>query len=278
MTRYLSTAIREYRLDCLRIDFNIDPWPFWDFLNKKDPKRIGMGEIRYIEGLYRMWDDLLQAHPHLFIDNCASGGRRIDLETCTRSIPLWRSDNTCDMTAANPGTITQAALKNQLMSAGLNRFVPFSVVGQMGTTPYLFRSGFNGGIAFAEDCRPNQYPREVLRQALAEAKRIRKYWTGDFYPLSEVTLNPAVWCVTQFHRFREDDGIVLAFRREASPYASYDCNLQDIDPKANYEVIRSAGFTPEKPERIKGEQLRRFRVAINDCPGSVIVEYRRLGP
>jgi alpha-galactosidase len=43
-----------------------------------------MGEIRYVEGLYRMWDDLRKTHPRLFMDNCASGGRRIDLETCSR--------------------------------------------------------------------------------------------------------------------------------------------------------------------------------------------------
>jgi alpha-galactosidase len=37
---------------------------------------------------------LLAANPGLFIDNCASGGQRIDLETCARSIPLWRTDGT----------------------------------------------------------------------------------------------------------------------------------------------------------------------------------------
>ena len=64
----------------LRIDFNIDPLPFWEFLNAQDPDRVGIAEIRYVEGLYRMWDDLLANTPLRFIDNCASGGRRIDLE------------------------------------------------------------------------------------------------------------------------------------------------------------------------------------------------------
>ncbi|OHB76714.1 MAG: hypothetical protein A2W31_13500, partial [Planctomycetes bacterium RBG_16_64_10] len=158
MTRYLTTVVKEYGLDCLRIDFNIDPLPFWEFLNQQDPARVGIGEIRYIEGLYRMWDDVLAAYPHLLIDNCASGGRRIDLETCARSLPLWRSDNTCDMVGSDPGRIAHAAIKNQLMSQGLNRYVPLSTVGQMGTTPYLFRSGFNGGMAFAEDCRGADFP------------------------------------------------------------------------------------------------------------------------
>jgi hypothetical protein len=56
-----------------------------------------------------MWDDLLQAYPHLFIDNCASGGR-IDLETSARSIPLWRTDATIDSLARLD--FNQAALQN----------------------------------------------------------------------------------------------------------------------------------------------------------------------
>jgi alpha-galactosidase len=235
-----------------------------------------MAEIRYIEGLYRMWDDLRESYPHLFIDNCASGGRRIDLETCSRSLPLWRSDNTCDMLNRNPETILQAAIKNQLMSAGLNRYVPFSTVGQMGTTPYLFRSGFNAGIAFAEDCRPPDYPRDLLQQAIAEGKRLRPYYFGNFYPLSDVTLNPKDWCVLQYHRPEEQDGLVVAFRRHQSPYGSFIGDLQEIDPAADYEVTRSITYTPSRPERMKGDRLQRLKAEIDDCPGSLVVEYRKV--
>jgi len=42
--------------------------------------------------LCAFWDDLLRRHPHLIIDNCASGGRRMDLETMSCSVPLWRTD------------------------------------------------------------------------------------------------------------------------------------------------------------------------------------------
>ena len=166
MTGYLNAAIKAYKLSCLRIDYNIDPLAFWRFMDTQAPNRVGLTEMRYVEGLYRMWDDVLQANPGLFIDNCASGGRRIDLETMSRSLPLWRSDNTCDMLDLKPATVLAAARKNQLMSVGLNRYVPFSTVGQMGAAPYLFRSGFNAGIAFAEDVRPKGYPRDLDRKSV----------------------------------------------------------------------------------------------------------------
>ncbi len=277
MTRYLNAAIKEYGLGCLRIDFNIDPLPFWSFLNQQDPERVGLAEIRYVEGLYQMWDDILAAAPGLFIDNCASGGRRIDLETCSRSLALWRSDNTCDMIGAPPAAILQAAIKNQVMSAGLNRYLPFSTVGQMGASPYLFRSGFNAGIAFGEDCRPTDYPRAQLALAIAEGKRLRPYWFGDVHTLSQVTLNPADWCVLQYHLPDTAAGLLVAFRRHESPYGSFDCDARQIDAAADYEITQSQTCEPPAaPRLIKGAELQHLRLQIDTRPGSLIVEYRRV--
>ena len=276
LTKYLIEVIKQYRLSWLRIDYNIDPLGFWQFLDKADPNRVGIAEIRYIEGLYRMWDDVLAAHPHLAIDNCSSGGRRIDLETCSRSIPLWRTDATIGPLFQND--FDQAALQNQVMTAGLSRYVPFSVSGQMGVSPYQFRSGFNAGIAFCEDCRPADYPRELLKQAIAEGKRLRKYFFGDFHDLTEVTTSPKDWCVLQYHRPAEEDGMVLAFRRSESPYYGLAVELHDIDPSATYELVRSAGYEPAAPVRLSGSEFERFRIDIDECPGSLVVEYKRVAP
>jgi alpha-galactosidase len=235
-----------------------------------------MTEIRYVEGLYQMWDDIRQANPSLFIDDCASGGRRVDLEAVSRALVLWRSDNTCDMLDLNPKTIAAAAIKNQLMSAGLNRYLPFSTVGQMGAAPYLFRSGFNGGISFAEDVRGKDYPRELLKQGIAEGKRIRKYFHGNFYPLSEANPNPRDWCVLQYHLPDQRAGMVMAFRRDQSPYGSYDCGLREIEPPAIYQVRKYYGYDPERPVTMNGSDLKRLNIAISERPGSVLVEYQQL--
>ena len=83
MSRYIGDFIEQNGIDYYRQDFNIEPEGFW-YANDK-PGRQGICEIRYIEGLYAFWDYLLQRFPHLLIDNCASGGRRLDLETTSRS-------------------------------------------------------------------------------------------------------------------------------------------------------------------------------------------------
>ena len=135
-----------------------------------------------------------------------------------------------------------AAIKNQVMSAGLNRYVPFSTVGQMGATPYLFRSGFNAGIAFAEDVRPKDYPRDLLKQGIAEGKRIRSTSSATSIRWSRSRTSPRGWCVMQYHRPQEQDGMVMAFRRHQSPY-----------------VVARAGSARSTPRRITRSPLPHLR-------------------
>jgi len=200
------------------------------------------------------------------------------LETCSRSVPLWRTDGTIEPLMRKE--FEQAAMQNQAMTAGFSRYVPFSVSGQMGATPYLFRSGVNGGgISFGEDVRPGDYPRDLLKQAITEAKRLRKYYFGDYYPLTPVTVDPADWCVVQYHRPAEQDGMIVLFRRPKSCFASYVLyNVQGIESEANYEVVRSLDYVPSASERMKGSDLQALKCSIDDRPGAMVVEYRRVEP
>ena len=94
ITDLVSNLIREGGISCYRQDFNDLRVPEL-FAMADAPDRVGMAEIGHITGLYAFWDELLAGHPGLVIDNCAGGGQRIDLETISRSVPLWRSDLQC---------------------------------------------------------------------------------------------------------------------------------------------------------------------------------------
>lgn len=82
------------RLDAkwIRLDFNSDPEEIWE--KSSDPDRKGAIEIHYIENLYIMYDSIMKIFPDVIIENCASGGRRIDLETLRRSHCNFISDHT----------------------------------------------------------------------------------------------------------------------------------------------------------------------------------------
>ena len=274
LTRYLLLAVAEYRIDCLRIDNATDFDRMWRILDGNDADRVGMAEIRYVEGLYQVWDAVLAANPQLFIDNVSSGGHRIDLETASRAINLWRTDATIQPLMDKD--YAQAALQNQVMTAGLSRFVPFTVSGQSGATPYLFRSGFNAGISFCEDIRQPDYPRDLLKQAIAEGKRIRPHFFGDLYALSDITVDPRDWLVLQYHDATAGDGMVLAFRRPSSPYTGFALNdLRGIDPEAEYDVTVSHTYETEPAVRMLGAALLASTAEIAERPGSVILEYEK---
>jgi len=69
MTEHVSRMIKEAGIDVYRNDYNIDPLPFWRAAD--EPNRRGMAEIRWVEGFYAYWDELVARHPGLIIDDCA---------------------------------------------------------------------------------------------------------------------------------------------------------------------------------------------------------------
>ena len=274
MTKYLIELIKGYKIDCIRFDCGA----LIGELHMKDalePDRAGMAEIRYHEGLYQMWEDIMKACPGVFIDNCCGGGNRIDLETCARSLPLWRTDASGYTLAVwNPRDLNATAIQNQLITGCLSRYVPFSLGGTMGADPYMMRSAFNAGMTFTEDTRPADYPKAQLKKGIAEGKRIRKYYFGDFYPLSKVNADPKAWCVFQYDRPDKQDGMILAFRRHQAPESNFVCHPYNIDATADYQVTYSYLYKSEKPVIIKGSELANMMLRINDMPGSVLIEYK----
>jgi hypothetical protein len=275
MTNYLISAVNEFGLGVLRFDYNLNPLPYWQFENQQDPDRVGISEIRYMEGLYQMWDDIRQVYPDLLIDDCASGGMRIDLETMSRAIPLWRTDGTIGPLFNHD--FNQAALQNQLMTGGLSRYVPFNTSGMMGATPYWFRSGVNGGgISFCEDVRPETYPKDLLTQGIAEAKRIRNYYFGNFYPLTEITAGTDVWCVLQYHLPDKNKGMILAFRRQYSPDSNLVCTPQEIDPDSYYQLEFYPTYELLESRVVSGTELSQLELNIDQLPGSLLIEYQKI--
>ena len=274
MTRYMNTVIKEWGIDWWRTDGgpSLEHWKAGD----TDPNRTGMTEMRYVEGYYAFWDAMRAANPGLLLDNCSGGGTRIDLETSSRSLSLWRTDSAVWSIVRKQKEET--AILNQSINQGLNRYVPLSQSGIVGAEPYYFRSGFNGGITFCEDVRPAGFERELLKQGIAEGKRLRKYLLGDFSPLTKPTVSAEAWCAYQYDLPASGEGAVFVFRRPESPYFGYQLNLRGIDPAADYEVTEARTYSPEKPRRMKGAELQRYGATIEDLPGSLLVEYRKITP
>jgi len=270
ITDLISTAIDEGGVTCYRQDFNMPPAPFWEEADAAD--RIGMSEIRHIEGLYAFWDELLRRHPNLLIDNCASGGRRLDIEMTKRSIPLWRSDYQCF-----PG-FSAAGMQNQ--TAGLAPWLPLNtgLCDKAGT--YEFRSAFGPGIVLSSGFIDYKLPDGTaaagwLKKMTQEQREVSKYFYGDFYPLLGYSLNEDAWALWQYDLAEAGEGAVLAFRRRESPFESLNARLKALEADAMYE-IRS--FDDECVTRISGGELmdKGIRIEIDEQPGTAVLIYKRI--
>ena len=88
----ISTIIRENNVDYYREDNNFPPLDYWRRNDK--PNREGINEIRFVNNLHRLWDSLKAEFPGLIVDNCNSGGKRIDFEAMRRAERLYSGDVT----------------------------------------------------------------------------------------------------------------------------------------------------------------------------------------
>lgn len=265
----ISRIITESGVTIYRQDFNFDPLPYWQEADA--PDRVGMTEIRHIKGLYWFWDELKKRHPGLRIDNCASGGRRIDLETTSRSYPLWRSDFS-DVGGPAFGKGLQVGC--QVQTAGLSPWVPLHAASVWTFDPYDARSSMSSGVSIYSDIRTKDFPTEEAKRAMAELKRLRPYFLGEFYPLLPLTIAYHDWCAYQYHRPDLKAGFAVFFRRHESPFPTMELALRAIDADARYEVTMSETFDVGPRRRMKGTDLLGLAVTIPQRAGSLLVEYR----
>lgn len=227
LTDYIAGLIRQYGVDIYRQDFNIDPLSYWQAADGDG--RRGITEMKYIEGLYKFWDGLLEKCPGLIIDNCASGGRRLDFELLSRSVALFRSDYVCY-------TNTATAEANQMQIYGVNFWLPLTGTSSMGRTDsYHFRSTYGFSMQTPNIISKHQ-EQLVLNQ---EFQKVRMYFYGDYYPLTECTTDETGWFAYQMHRSDWDAGFVCAFRRLRAENDQLTVKLSGLKKEETYRVTVS---------------------------------------
>jgi alpha-galactosidase len=263
LERKLSGMIGEVGIDVYRNDFNMYPVFYWR--NGEPADRQGMREIRYVSGLYHLFDTLRRAHPGLVVDTCASGGRRIDFEMLRRALVLTRSDYLWDPTG------------QQCHTFGLARWVPITGIGAASLDAYSTRSGLGSHFALAADflCDDPAIWTAVSR-IVAEVRTLAHLYTGDFYPLGPYSTANDAWMAWQFHRGDRGEGLVQAFRRQNSPVDTVTFRLRGLDPGGAYAVHDREGTT----RTVSGRTLMDdgLSVRLPSKPAAAIVTYRQVGP
>ena len=265
MTDHVDKIINEQGIDLYRQDFNMDPLNFWRANDK--PDRQGITEIRYVTGYLAYWDELRRRHPNMLLDSCASGGRRNDIDTLRRAVPLTRSDYLLEPTEP---------ISQQMQTLGMAQWVPYFGTGTSGVDPYVFRSQMTPGIITSWDLRRKDSDTDAMRNLVQQWRTISPNYYGDFYPLTSYSLSNDVWAAMQFDRPEAGEGFVEVFRRSHSACETARFKLQGLDAAARYTVNN---LDVSGSQDFSGQELmeRGLEVQLDHAPGSALVSYKRVG-
>jgi alpha-galactosidase len=273
LTGHVDKLITEQGIDLYRQDFNMDPLALWRANDAED--RQGVTEIRHVTGYLAYWDELLRRHPDLLIDSCASGGRRNDLETMRRAVPLWRSDY-----AFEP-------IGHQCMTYGISQWLPFHGTGTVacvdapyyggGLTPvqpYAFWSNAAPSINCGFDMRVKGIDYAALRKLFEAWRSVSDNYYGDFYPLTKYSMDKGDWIAWQFDRPEAGQGMVQAFRRTESIFTDAALPLSGLDPAAQYEVT---GVGTNEKSNFSGTELmtKGLPVHMKERPEALVFSYKK---
>ncbi|OQA00503.1 MAG: hypothetical protein BWY71_00705 [Planctomycetes bacterium ADurb.Bin412] len=240
-----------------------------------------MTENLHNQGYLGWWDELRRRQPNLRLDCCASGGRRNDLETLRRAVPLHRTDYVGEPTS------------QQCHHYGLSQWVPYHgagyIVGKSALPPpdcppipppdkidsYFFRSGMSPSLGISVDVKRDDYDYDFLRRLIAQFRQISPYYYGDFYPLTGYSLRNNVWIAWQYDRPDLGQGMVQAFRRHENNEESQTCKLNGLNPDAEYIVT---DLDVNQPRTYTGRDLMEtgLQITAKEKPAALIITYEML--
>ena len=200
------------------------------------------------------------------IDTCASGGRRNDLETLRRAVPLWRSDYILEPTGTQGCTY------------GISSWIPFHGTGVKEADPYRFRSMMTPYPNCLWDARRTDLDYHEFRRLTAQWIAVAPNYAGDFYPLTPYSLANDVWMAWQFDRPETGEGMVQIFRRDACIFRAADLVLRGLDPDARYRITNLD--EPAAVFEMTGANLLEhgLPVEISASPGALVFTYQRVEP
>ena len=249
MIDWIGGLLQENGVDWYRQDFNMDPALYWSAEDAKQGEdRVGITEIKYITNQYRFLDGLLEKNPGLLIDNCASGGKRLDLEMMKRSVPLWRTDYT---TSSTKDASTQEGVR--AIGMNLSWWLPLSDAGwspNSSTTLYDWRNAA---------CTGMHHRTTASAVWVEEYALCREMMVGDFYILkqgykmdNEDNISTSDACY-QYYLEDEGKGYIFACHPNAGESTVITYLLKGLDPQATYNL--SVSMMSKHTLSLTGQEL-----------------------
>jgi len=262
MKNRIFTVLKEGKIDIYREDHNYRPL---DFLEKTDrPGRIGMAENKYMTAHLRLWDEMRAEFGDMILDSCASGGRRNDLETLRRAVPMHFTD-----------FFIGDLPRRQAMEYSLFQWFPFFKAECASDTvnPYCFCSGMTPMTMVYADWR-NPEKTEIAKFSgyLDIWRSLNKYFYADYYPLTPWNIDEGSPIGWQFIDREVSAGFAQLIRRPMTEQSRFALRFQALQPDVTYRFTNR--FTGKEQLATGTEAMENgIEVEIPDLPGAAVLQF-----
>ena len=257
----ILTFMETHDVDFYREDFNMTPGIFWSIGDGYEGEnRTGITENLYMQGHYGLWDAIIEWCGEngkcTWIDSCASGGGRNDLESMRRAVPVLRSDS--DRTTIS---------RRLAMSTTFNKWIPFNGASSNETGGAQIATGITDIYTVRASYLPIYFYNaawyhsqdtldwDAFRQGQEEWKEINKYLLDDYYVLTPYrgVNNTEEWTAWMYVDTDTDSAVVQAFRPENATLDTFRITLKGLDADTYYTVRDVDGIN--SIARVKGSAL-----------------------
>ena len=236
LIEHVDRLIKDSHIAIYRQDFNFDPAPIWE--NNEAPDRIGIIENLHAQGYLKYWDELILRNPGLWIDSCASGGRRNDLETMRRAVTLHYTD-------VGYGNHPTKQKQHREMFEWIPYFRAHNMSWDMPDGTY--DGGNNAPVEFDFHCAlapalTSMYTYNDSEEHFEIGRKMDNIWreaaelelSGDYYPITECNRDPHDWYAMQFDNIKERKGFAQVIRNTLVEEASFLLTLPCIHEDMTY--------------------------------------------
>ncbi len=244
---YLLNSMKENGVTIYRQDFNFPPLKYWQQADTEYyGGRTGICENHYVTNLYRYLDYLTENIDGLIIDNCASGGKRLDLEMTYRSIAFWRSDYNCSY---HPDLFDAT----QSQTYGISFWLPVTGANLYMIDEYSARSAIMPLMLM--DFYSHQNPEFGLY------KEQRALMGGNYYPIDFGSFDNDQMHAMEFINQDATEGAVLIYKRANVKDTEYTVRFNGLKTGLDYKV-----YDIDNPENVyteKGIKLMNYGLNIS---------------
>ena len=247
----VDRLVREDKIDWLKLDYNQDVGEAFD---PPGPERSGTVLYDHLRYYIEWLSEIRKAYPNLILENCSSGGTRLDLAMLSQTHTTWMSDITTPHASVElaygctlefPPEVCNHWTVGDRDKEGANLRGRIDLSAPPSWWDFLFRVEMNG--QFGISSLVTTWTPELKKRAIENVelyKRLRTVIAGsDVYHLTPPPASgehPTGWMALQYVAPDRARSIVMAYRlAESEPQRTL--LLRGLDPESEYTIQDDGG-------------------------------------